>query len=94
MKLPHTEVKFYPQAKSQTGLSSLRVSCKRAVNSRWNYSHQVFRDLSYPVVKLTESHNTIVAWFHSEHQFVKSLTKRSYVYVGTLCEGFCSISFE
>ena len=32
MKLPHTEVKFYPEAKSQTGLSSLRVSCKRALN--------------------------------------------------------------
>ena len=30
MKLPHTEVKFYPEVKSQTGLSSLRVSCKRA----------------------------------------------------------------
>ena len=28
MKLPHTEVKFYPEVKSQTGLSSLRVSCK------------------------------------------------------------------
>ena len=32
MKLPHTEVKFYPEVKSQTGLSSLRVSCKRAVS--------------------------------------------------------------
>ena len=31
MKLPHTEVKFYPEVKSQTGLSSLRVSCKRAL---------------------------------------------------------------
>ena len=30
MKLPHTEVKFYLEVKSQTGLSSLRVSCKRA----------------------------------------------------------------
>ena len=30
MKLPYTEVKFYPEVKSQTGLSSLRVSCKRA----------------------------------------------------------------
>ena len=29
MKLPHTKVKFYPEVKSQTGLSSLRVSCKR-----------------------------------------------------------------
>ena len=29
MNLPHTEVKFYPEVKSQTGLSSLRVSCKR-----------------------------------------------------------------
>ena len=31
MKLPHTEVKFYPVEKSQTGLSSLWVSCKRAL---------------------------------------------------------------
>ena len=31
MKLPHTEVKFYPEVKSQTSLSSLRVSCKRAL---------------------------------------------------------------
>ena len=31
MKLPHTEVRFYPGIKSQTGLSSLRVSCKRAL---------------------------------------------------------------
>ena len=31
MKLPHTEGKFYPEVKSQTGLSSLRVSCKRAL---------------------------------------------------------------
>ena len=32
MKLPHTKVKFYPKVKSQTGLSSLRVSCKRALS--------------------------------------------------------------
>ena len=31
MKLPHTEVKFYSEVKSQTGLSSLRVSCKCAL---------------------------------------------------------------
>ena len=31
MKLPHTEVKFYPEVKSQNVLSSLRVSCKRAL---------------------------------------------------------------
>ena len=30
-KLPHTKVKFYPEVKSQTGLGSLRVSCKRAL---------------------------------------------------------------
>ena len=29
MKLPYTKVKFYPEVKSQTGLSLLRVSCKR-----------------------------------------------------------------
>ena len=28
MKLPYMEVKFYPEVKSQTGLSSLWVSCK------------------------------------------------------------------
>ena len=33
MKLPHTEVKFYSEVKSQTGLSSLRISCKRALRS-------------------------------------------------------------
>ena len=31
MKLPHTEVKFYPEVKSQTGLSILRVPRKRAL---------------------------------------------------------------
>ena len=30
MKLPYPEVKFYPEVKSQTSLSSLRVSCNRA----------------------------------------------------------------
>ena len=34
MKLPHTEVKFYPEVKSKTGLSSLRVSCKRALRNK------------------------------------------------------------
>ena len=29
MKLPYTKKKFYPEVKSQTNLSSLRVSCKR-----------------------------------------------------------------
>ena len=33
MKLPHTEVKFYPEGKSQTGLSSLRISCKAKTRS-------------------------------------------------------------
>ena len=32
MKLPYIEVKFYPKVKSQTGLSSRRVSCKRALS--------------------------------------------------------------
>ena len=31
LKLPYTEVKFHPEVKSQTGLSSLQVSCKRAL---------------------------------------------------------------
>ena len=32
MKPPYTEVKLYPEVKSQTGLSSLPISCKRALN--------------------------------------------------------------
>ena len=31
MKLAHTEIKFYLQVKSQTGVSSLRASCKRSL---------------------------------------------------------------
>ena len=31
MKLTHTEVKFYTKGKSQTGLTSLQVSCKCAL---------------------------------------------------------------
>ena len=31
MKLPYTEVKFYPEVKSQAGLTSRRVSCKHAL---------------------------------------------------------------
>ena len=48
MKLRHTEVKFYPEVKSQTSLSSLRVSCKRArkyckykIRSSLSQSHQI-----------------------------------------------------
>ena len=33
MKLPHTEVKLYPKVKSQTGLSSFRISCKRTLTN-------------------------------------------------------------
>ena len=33
MNLPYTEVKFYPEVKSRTGLSSRRVSRKRALFS-------------------------------------------------------------
>ena len=29
-EVTHTELKFYPKVKSQTDLSSLRVSCKHA----------------------------------------------------------------
>ena len=31
--LPFTEVKFYPEVKPQVSLSSLWISCKRALNS-------------------------------------------------------------
>ena len=41
MKLPYIEVKFYPEVKSQTGLSSLRVSCKRALR-KMDFSVECF----------------------------------------------------
>ena len=40
MKLSHTEVKFYPEVKSQTGLTSLRVSCKGAHRMSTNLPRQ------------------------------------------------------
>ena len=36
MKLPHTKVRFYPEVKSQIGLSSLLVSCNRALRDEMN----------------------------------------------------------
>ena len=44
INLPHTEGKFYPEVKSQTGLSSLPVSCKRAL--------MLISKKSYPIVYL------------------------------------------
>ena len=45
MKLPHTEVKFHPEVKFQTGLSSLRVSCKRALRCRRQHHRGGIADL-------------------------------------------------
>ena len=53
MKLPYTEVKFYPEVKSQTGLSSLRVSCKRALNEKIYSS--VFNDIMSFLLKQTNN---------------------------------------
>ena len=38
IKLPHTELKFQPNVKSQTSLSSLQVSCKRALSGKFRSS--------------------------------------------------------
>ena len=46
MKLPYTEVKVYLEVKSQTGLSSLRDSCERALifkKSRFHWKKQPFK---------------------------------------------------
>ena len=51
MKLPYTKVKFYPEVKSQTGLSSLWVSCKVACKCALNL---------FPIILLTtEDHIAI-----------------------------------
>ena len=46
MKLGHTEVKFYPEVKSQTGLSSLRVSCKCAHNRETDQQY-IFKNKNF-----------------------------------------------
>ena len=66
MKLPHTKVKFYPEVKSQTGLSSLWVSCKRAL--RLNSKRQlVFAKGS----RISQAFSTKKGWktitFHERH---------------------------
>ena len=43
MKLTYTEVKFYPEVKSQTGLSLFRVSRKRTLKYFFKYFY--FREL-------------------------------------------------
>ena len=43
----NTEVKFYPEVKSQTALSALRVSCKRALNLRPTAFNFILKTLSF-----------------------------------------------
>ena len=43
MKLPYTEVKFYPEKKTQTGLSSLQVSCKCGLRIWWTAFAKKFK---------------------------------------------------
>ena len=65
MKLSHTEVKFYPEVKSQTGLSSLRASCKRALSlyKLWCNKIKTFRRAGgKDSFKVTN--NTYVCEFH------------------------------
>ena len=45
MKLPYTEVKFHPEVKSQTGLSSLWVSCKRALSLTKTYITVITKEI-------------------------------------------------
>ena len=59
MKLPYTELKFYNEAKSQTSLSSLWVSCKRALSRIVISTHgcllQVF--IKFRKMKVTHLNN-------------------------------------
>ena len=45
MELPYTEVKFHPEVKSQTGLSSLWVSCKRALSLTKTYITVITKEI-------------------------------------------------
>ena len=58
MKLPHTEVKFYPKVKSQTGLSSLRVSCKHAQVSNLYLIELIFK---WPIMVFL-AYMTLCCW--------------------------------
>ena len=55
MKLPYPEVKFYPEVKSQTSLSSLWVSCNRARSLLDIISiYSIFVSLDYSKSKLNK----------------------------------------
>ena len=58
MKLLHTEVKFYPEAKFQTGLSSLRVSCECALSVAQSSHNLYFRHVRLNLLK--EGHSIMV----------------------------------
>ena len=71
MKLPHTEVKFYSEVKSQTGLSSLRVSCKRVLKSYYVKEKVIpLREVlsNAPIDVLCEDETKQVSSF-PDHQF-------------------------
>ena len=54
MNLTHTEVKFYPEVKYETGLSSLRVSCKHALIKGYT-DEDLYKVISFFNYKLLKS---------------------------------------
>ena len=55
--LPHTKGKFYPEVKSQTGLSLLRISCKRAQNDRIEFHLGLYHVNSYKKLNRQRNEN-------------------------------------
>ena len=82
MKLPHSEVKFYPDVKSQTGLSSLRVSCKLGlkqsrcwkklmhhINRKWTAAHfSIFYSKIWVGFRIQESSFVLEVSFESQQK--------------------------
>ena len=78
MKLPYIEVKFYPEVKSQSGLSSLRVSCNRALtlNCSTKTKFRIITKKSFlpPVqnflMALLQTHNYVYDFMHKSINFI------------------------
>ena len=61
MKLPYTNVKFYPEVKCQTGLSSLRVLCKRALRKLSRTNNFVIKsDIRSTILEINNDKKVVI----------------------------------
>ena len=70
-KLCYTEVKSFPKVKSQTGLSSLRASCKHALNQLFPFEGYAIRQ---PLTQLLK----VSVWYHPKESLFGNFSVNYY----------------